>query len=60
MAKEIKTAKSIVFDFETLVIVQRYMGERNLNFSKASNFLIKQGAYLIEKIQLERKRQQSE
>jgi len=56
--RDVKTAKSIVFEFETLIILQKTMQSRNYNISKACNFLIKQGDYLIEKIKTERKRQE--
>lgn len=50
----LKTAKSIVFDMETLVIVSKTMQERNINCSKATCFLIKQADYLLQKIKIMR------
>jgi len=55
--EKMKIARSVVFDFETILIIDKVMEERTLNFSQACSFLIKQGDYLLKKIQLARQEQ---
>lgn len=53
-----KTARTTMFEMETLVIISKVMEERHLNFSRACNFLIKQGEYLLRKVTVMRQEAQ--
>jgi len=52
MNEKMKSAKSVVFDIETLVLISDTMEKRKQNFSQTVNFLIKTGDYLLKKMQL--------
>ena len=52
MHEGMKTAKTTVFEMESLVVIGKCMRQRNINFSKAVNFLLKQGDYLLRKIEI--------
>jgi hypothetical protein len=54
MDEKFKSSKTTVYELETMSIIGRCMDSRKLNFSKAVNLLIKQGDYLLNKIQLQR------
>jgi len=56
--EKMKSAKSAVFELETLVILDKVMENRHLNFSQAVNFSIKNGDYLMKKLLLSRQEQQ--
>ena len=47
-----KSARTTVYDSESVVIIGKYMDERNVNFSKTVNFLVHQADYLLRKSQL--------
>jgi hypothetical protein len=47
---KMKTAKSVVFDMETLIIINAAMEERRINFSESVRYLIKNGDYVLKKI----------
>lgn len=55
--EKLKTSKTTVFEMETLIIIGKTMEERNLNFSKANNFLVKQADYLLNKLKLMKQEQ---
>lgn len=55
--ENLKTARSVVFDLETLVIIDKIMENRHLNFSKAVLFGLKNGDYLMKKLLLSRQEQ---